>query len=289
MSAPPPPPVSPGARVAGALPRRLRLPLLFVGLLVAVALAAPLLAPHAPRVPDDVVALRNLAPRADHPFGTDQLGRDVLSLVLHGARVSLAFAVGSVLVSLTLGTGYGALAALRGGLADRLLMRALDVALALPRLLLLLAVTAFWGPLPLPALVALVGATGWFDIARLVRGDVQALLTRDFVLAARALGVPTPRLFARHVAPHLLPTLAVTATLGVAHTIALEAGLSYLGLGIQPPLASWGTILSDGAGVVDAQWWLTAFPGLATVIAVLACNALGDALRDTFAPAQVGA
>lgn len=269
--------------------RAVLLPAGFVLLLAAVAVAAPLLAPYAPRVPEDVVALRGLAPSTAHPFGTDQVGRDVLTLVLYGARVSLSFAVGAVVVALTVGTAYGALAAMRGGLVDRVLMRALDVALALPRLLVLLAVTAFWGPLSLPSLVLLVGATGWFDIARLVRGDVQALLTRDFVVAARATGVPGVRLLLRHIVPHLVPTLAVTATLGVAHTIALEAGLSYLGLGIQPPLASWGTIMRDGAGTVDAQWWLTAFPGLATVVAVLACNALGDALRDAVAPAQVGA
>ena len=154
---------------------------------------------------------------------------------------------------------------------------------------MLLAITALWDRLELVSLILLIGCTGWYDVARIVRGEIRALLGRDFIVAAEASGVGRSRVFWRHLLPHLLPVLAVTATLGVANTIALEAGLSYLGLGVQPPQASWGTIMSDGAAVIDSHWWLTVFPGLAVIMAILACNALGDALRDAFAPEQVPA
>jgi peptide/nickel transport system permease protein len=161
------------------------------------------------------------------------------------------------------------------------------VALSIPRLLVLLAVGALWGALSFPALVLLIGLTGWFDTARLVTDELRALRRLEFTIAARAMGVRGPRLLWRHLLPHLLPTLVINASFGVAGTIALEAGLSYLGLGIQAPQASWGTILRDGAGVVQSEWWLSLFPGLATVFAVLSCNALGDALRERFAPNHV--
>jgi peptide/nickel transport system permease protein len=259
-----------------------------VALLALVAIAAPLLAPYPPELSLHLVELKDRPPSLAFPFGTDPDSRDVLSRVIYGARISLSVATAAVLVMLVLGTAYGAVAALAGGVVDRIMMRVLDVALALPRLLLLLAITAlsreglsFWG------LVLVIGATGWYDIARLVRGELHGLLERDFVLAAAATGVRRRRLFVHHLLPHLLPLLAVTATLGVAQTIALETGLGFLGLGIDGP--SWGAILNDGLGRVDTQWWLTLFPALATAIAVLACNALGDALRDLFAPEQVPA
>ena len=266
-----------------------RLPLVFVSLLVVIALFAPLIAPLPPGIPDNYDALKYWPPSAAHPFGTDGFGRDVLSRVIHGSRISLTLALAAVSLALLLGTCYGAVAGLLGGAIDRWLMRLLDVALSIPRLLLLLAVTAFWGALPLPALVVLLGTTGWFDVARLVRGEVQSLGQRDFILAARATGVPRLRVLGRHLLPHLVPLLVVSATLNVASTIALEAGLSYLGLGVPPGTPSWGNIINEGAGVIGAQWWLTLFPGLAIIIAVLACHSLGDALRDLFAMDQVPA
>lgn len=269
---------------------RWRLPLVFVLMLAAVAVFAPLIAPFSPEeLPDNYDVVKNFPPSATHPFGTDGLGRDVLSRVIYGSRISLTLAFAAVSLALLLGICYGAVAGLLGGAVDRWLMRFLDVALSIPRLLLLLAVTAFWGALPLPALIILLGTTGWFDVARLVRGEVQALVQRDFILAAHATGVPRARLLGRHLVPHLVPLLVVSATLNVAGTIALEAGLSYLGLGVQPPTPSWGNIINEGAGVMEAQWWLAFFPGLAMVTAVLACHALGDALRDLFAIEQVPA
>lgn len=265
------------------------MPLAFVLLLILVALSAPVLAPYEPGVLPNYDTMKNWAPSRAHPFGTDGLGRDVLSRVLYGARISLSLAFASVSLAMLFGTTYGAIAGLLGGRVDQWMMRVLDVALAIPRLLLLLAVTAFWQGLPLWALIVLLGTTGWFDVARLVRGEVQSLAQRDFVLAAHALGVSRARLVFRHLVPHLIPLLIVSATLNIAGTIALEAGLSYLGLGVPPDVASWGNVLHDGSGVMATQWWITVFPGIATVIAVLACHALGDALRDLFASDQVHA
>ena len=254
-----------------------------IALLVLVVAAGPLLSPYAPNAQLDIIALRSQAPSLAHPFGTDAVSRDVLSRVLDGGRVSLALAILSVALSLVVGTLYGALSTLAGGLVDTAMRRLLEVALSIPRLLVLLAVGALWGTLSFPALVLLIGFTGWFDTARLVTDELRGLSVREFTVAARAIGVRGPRLLWRHLLPHLLPTLVINASFSVAGTIALEAGLSYLGLGIQPPQASWGTILRDGAGVVQSEWWLSLFPGLATVLAVLACNALGDALRERFA------
>jgi len=267
--------------------RRLSPAIVLIALLVSVIVAGPLLSPYAPNAQLDIIALRSRAPSLAHPFGTDAVSRDVFSRVLEGGRVSLSLALLSVSLSLVVGTLYGAVSVLAGGIVDTAMRRLLDVALSIPRLLILLAVGALWGTLSFPALVLLIGLTGWLYTARIVTDELHALSTRDFTVAARAVGVCGPRLLWRHLLPHLLPTLVTTASFGVAGTIALEAGLSYLGLGIQAPQASWGTILRDGAGVVQSEWWLSLFPGLATVFAVLACNALGDALRERFAPNHV--
>jgi peptide/nickel transport system permease protein len=268
--------------------RGLRIPLLLIGVLVLIALAAPVLAPYSPESQLETITMKSLAPSAAHPFGTDPDSRDVLSRVIYGSRVSLAVATLSALVALSIGVGFGALAALGGRLADSVMMRVLDVLLALPRLLILLAIAAFWRNQSVVSLAILIGATGWHDIARLVHGEIRTLASRDFIVAADAAGVGRIRIFFRHLLPHLVPLLAVSASLTVASSISLEAGLSYLGLGVQDQV-SWGTIMQDGLGVVDTQWWLTIFPGLAALVAVIACNALGEALRDRFARRQLDA
>lgn len=268
---------------------RLIVPLSFLLALSAAALAAPWLAPFPPNeIPAEGI-IASFPPTPTHPFGTDSAGRDVLSRVLFGARISLGVALLSVLLASTVGTLVGAVSGWIGGVTDAFCMRLLDVLMSVPRLLVLLCIAALWGALPLLGIVLMLGLTGWYDVARLVRADVRALRSREFVLAARATGVREGRMLWRHVLPHVLPTLAVTATLGVAHTIAFEAGLSYLGLGVQPPAASWGSILSDGTSLGIGRWWVTVFPGLAIVTSVLVCNALGDALRETLAPRQVAA
>ena len=266
----------------------LQVSVVLVALLSVVAIAAPVLAPYAPNAQPDIVQGKNLPPSLAHPFGTDLSSRDVLSRVIYGARVSLSVASAAVSLTLVIGTAFGAAAALVGGLTDRVMMRLLDIAMAIPRLLVLLAIMSF-SPhgLSIWALALVIAATGWYDVARMVRGELHGLMERDFVRAAQATGVRRSRLLVKHLLPHLLPVLAVSATLGVAQTIALEAGLGFLGFGVNGP--TWGSILNDGVGRVDTQWWLTLFPALAIAIAVLACNALGDALRDVFAPPQLPA
>lgn len=261
-----------------------------VGVLVVLALiaiAAPWLAPYAPERMLDIVALKSQAPSLAHPFGTDSYSRDVLSRVIYGTRVSLFFALASVAVALTIGTVIGACIAFAPRAVALLLRRLLELVFSVPRLLVLLAVTGVMGPsASIWPLVLLIGVTGWYGVARLVSDEFDALATREFTLAARAAGVRTTRLVTHHLLPHIAPLLLVTAAFGVSSTVALEAGLSYLGLGIQPPTASWGAIMRDGAGSVRTEWWLTVFPGLATVLPVLACNAVGDALRERFAAVQ---
>jgi peptide/nickel transport system permease protein len=261
--------------------------LVLLGLLASVAIAAPLLSPFPPNAQLGLLTLKSQAPSLAHPFGTDSFSRDVLSRVLHGGRISLAVSLTSVLVGLTAGTAYGALSAFASGVIRTVLRRFLDVALSVPRLLVLLAVGALIGRPSLPGLVLILGLTGWFATARQVADALDGLRQREFSVAARASGVRPLRLLLRHLLPHVLPVLIVNGTFAVAGTIGLEAGLSFVGLGVQPPTASWGTIIGDGAPVMDTAWWITVFPGLATLLAVLACNVAGDALRDRFAPGHV--
>lgn len=268
-------------------PRGLSGGLLVLAALLAVAVLAPLLAPHDPDRMLGLVALKSQAPSAAHPFGTDSYSRDVLSRVIHGTRVSLFFALASVVVTLAIGTMYGAAIAFAPRAVSQLLHRLLELVFSVPRLLVLLAVTGVMGPTSsIWPLVLLVGLTGWYGVARLVSDEFEQLSAREFTLAARAAGVPTFRLVMHHLLPHVAPQLLVIAAFGVSGTVALEAGLSYLGLGIQPPTASWGAIMRDGSGSIHTEWWLTIFPGLVTVLPVLACNAVGDALRERSAAVQ---
>lgn len=256
--------------------------------LAAAAVFAPLVAPYDPNASLDLIRLKNQPPSWAHPFGTDPYSRDVLSRVLYGTRVSVSFALLTVGLVIGIGTTYGAVMAFAPPLVSTVLQRTLDLLLAVPRLLILLAVAGVAGPLSLPVLVLLTAGTGWYACARLVNDELVALGSREFTLAARAIGVPTGRLVVRHLLPHVAPTLMTLAAIAVAGTIGLEAGLSFLGLGIQPPTASWGNIIRDGAGLVQTQWWLTLFPSLAMLVPVLACNAVGDALRDRFASTHFG-
>jgi ABC-type dipeptide/oligopeptide/nickel transport system permease subunit len=262
----------------------LALPLAGLVVLGVIALAAPLLAPHDPAHQFDLVALQNQGPSMAHPLGTDPFARDVLSRALHAARVSLSVGGLAALVAVTLGAAWGALAGSASRRLDALMMRLVDVALGVPRLLLLLVIVALWGNLSPPALAAVVGAVSWFGTSRLVRAQVRAAQGRDFALAAVALGASRRRVLLRHVAPHALGTLAVAGSMIFGDVIALEAGLSYLGLGVRPPQASWGSMIMDGqSALLDAPW--TAVVPIACVVAtVLAASTLGDALRDRFDP-----
>ena len=252
--------------------------------LFACALLAPVVAPYDPAAQPDIVAAKDLAPSLAHPFGTDPYSRDVLSRVIYGARLSLGIGLLATLISVTLGVAYGAVSGLTGGFVDGVMMRVLDALMAIPRLLLLIALLAGWRALPVTTLILFLGFTGWFGLSRIVRGQVLALKEAEFVMAARALGANQGRIIVTHLLPNLFSIVAVAATLGFAHVIVLEAGLSYLGIGVPQPLASWGNIIQDGAENVAGLWWLSLFPGLALLITVVALNTIGERVRAAYSP-----
>ncbi len=264
--------------------RGARGPAFVLGLLVLIAVLAPVLAPYDPAAQPDIIGLKDLAPSLAHPFGTDAFSRDVLSRAMYGARVSLAVAALATAVTVVVGTTYGAVAGYAGGVVDTILMRIVDALLAIPRILLLITVVALWRQLSLWSLVTVLGMTGWFGLSRLVRAQVLALRDREYVVAAHSLGASGTRVLIQHILPNVLPTVIVAAALGVGQVIVLEAGLSYLGLGVQPPDASWGNIIQDGADQIGTLWWISLFPGLLIVATAIACNSLGEALRRALDP-----
>ena len=255
-------------------------------MLAAIASAAavgPMLLPD-PLAQPCVLTCRNLAPSLAHPFGTDELSRDILSRVAWGGRISLSVAFLAVGLSVTLGAATGLAAGYWGGPVDAGLMRLVDAALAVPRLFLLLLVLAVWEQVPVAMLILLIGATGWFGTGRLVRGEVLRLREESYVRAAEALGASRGRVIFRHLLPNTAGPLLVAATLGVGDVILLEAGLSFLGLGVQPPTPSWGAMIFDARSVLVAAPWAGIFPGLALIATVLSANLFGDALRDAVDP-----
>jgi peptide/nickel transport system permease protein len=257
--------------------------LAFLVFLVALALVGPPLLPD-PFRQFDLLELASKPPSADHPFGTDQLSRDVLSRVVSGARISLAVAGLAVALSVTLGAGIGLVAGYWGGAVDAALMRIVDAALAVPRLFLLLLVLAVPDRIPLIALILVIGTTGWFTTSRVVRAETLRLRDESFVRAAEALGASRRRIIFRHLLVNTAGPLLVAATLGVGDVILLEAGLSFLGLGVQPPTPSWGGMIMDARPVLEAAPWVGIFPGIAITLTVLATNLVGDALRDALDP-----
>ena len=255
-----------------------RAPLVAAGLLGVLLLAAalaPVLAPYAMDALD--LANRRAAPSATHWFGTDELGRDLLTRVLYGARVSLAIGLVSALVSAAIGAAVGAIAGYAGQLADDILMRLTDAMLAIPRLPLLMITAAVLQP-SMPLLILLVGLAGWMETARVVRAEVMSLAARDFVAAARAMGATPVRVVLRHVLPGVIPAAAVATTLAVGRGILLESALSFFGVGVQPPTASWGNMLYQAQTTMTSEPWLAIFPGAMIFVTVLACNAVGDAI-----------
>lgn len=246
-------------------------------------LLAPLALPD-PASQPDILDGALQPPSTTAPFGTDQLSRDVLARVATGARVSLSVAAIAVALSATLGAIVGLIAGYFGGAVDAALMRFVDGALAVPRLFLLLLLLAVWEQMPLSALIIVIGVTGWLGTSRLVRAEVLRLRDSDFVRAAEALGASRGRIIFRHLLPNTFGPLLVAATLAVGDVILLEAGLSFLGLGVRPPTPSWGGMIFDGRGVLTVAPWVTVFPGLAIVATVLSVNLFGDALRDAVDP-----
>ncbi|HXV48739.1 MAG TPA: ABC transporter permease [Candidatus Binatia bacterium] len=245
--------------------------------LIIATLIAPLIAPHHPLRQDldrDLIVYS-----ADHPFGTDKLGRDILSRILHGGRVSLLVGISTVALSLAIGFTAGAMSGFFGGWLDQLLMRLVDTLLAFPGILLAIAFTAVIGP-GIDHVVIALCLIGWTSYARLVRGEILALREREFVQAARALGCEPRRIILGHLLPNLLPPLLIQATFGLAAAIVAEGSLSFLGLGVEPPTPSWGSMLNDGRQFLLVAPHLTTYPGLAIMVTVVALNLVGDALQD---------
>ncbi len=249
---------------------------------IAAALIGPSLASFDPAAQE--LPLRLTGPSLAHPLGLDELGRDILARVLAGARISLLVGLVVVSVSASIGMLLGSIAGYFGGLVDEAISRVIDILLAFPGLLLAIAMVAVLGP-SLTNVVFALSLIGWVGYARLVRGQVLRAREFDFVQAARAIGATTPRILLRHIMPTALPAVTVQATLGMGGAILSEAALSFLGLGVQPPTPSWGTMLNGGrAHLLDAPH-LTIFPGLAIAALVLGFNFLGDGLRDALDPA----
>ena len=245
------------------------------------ALFAPLLAPFDPNELhlDDIL----LAPCATYPLGTDRLCRDVLSRLLYGGQVSLWVGFVAVGISISIGTALGLVSGYFRGIADEIIMRGVDVMLCFPSFFLILAVVAFLEP-SLTNIMVVIGLTSWMGIARLVRAETLSLRERDFVSAARLSGVSTKNILLRHILPNALAPVTITAILGIGGAILTESGLSFLGLGVQPPQASWGNMLMEGKAVIEDAPWLSLFPGLAILLTVLGYNLLGESLRDMLDP-----
>jgi len=249
--------------------------------LAVMAVAAPLVAPHDPHKLDIKRILE--PPSARHWLGTDQVGRDVLSRMLYGARVSLAVGFVSVGIAAAIGIALGAAAGYHGGTVDGAVMRLVDLMLVFPRFFLLLAVLAFLKP-SIWTIMVVIGLTGWMGVARLVRAEFLALKEREFVIWSQSVGASALRIIWRHILPNAMAPVLVAMTLGIPAAILTESGLSFLGLGVRPPYATWGNILNDGKEVIELAWWLSVYPGLAILLTVLSYNLLGEGIRDALDP-----
>jgi peptide/nickel transport system permease protein len=242
--------------------------------LALLAIMAPAIAPWDPNRPD----VRKILdpPSGRHLLGTDQLGRDVLSRMLFGARVSVGIAA-------TIGILLGSAAGYHGGAVDATIMRVVDLMLVFPRFFLLLAVLAFLKP-SIWTIMAVIGLTGWMGVARLVRAEFLALKEREFVVWSQSIGASASRIIWRHILPNAMAPVLVAMTLGIPAAILTESGLSFLGLGVQPPHATWGNILNEGKDAIELAWWLSVYPGLAILVTVLSYNLLGEGIRDALDP-----
>ncbi len=261
--------------------------LLVVLVNVAAAVFAPAVAPHDPL--DQDITRRLLPPAwlaggsVEHVLGTDQLGRDILSRIIHGSRISLMIGLLSVAISLPAGVAAGLVSGYAGGRFDDVVMRVADVQLAFPFILLAITIAGVLGPSP-RNVILILAVGGWVVYARITRGQVLSLREKEFIEAARGLGMGHARVLLRHILPNVLTPIIVVGTFAVAQMILLETSLSFLGLGVQPPTPSWGGMLNDGRGYITIAWWLTTFPGAAIMLTVLGINFLGDWLRDLLDP-----
>jgi peptide/nickel transport system permease protein len=255
--------------------------LVFILAILVFAILAPLITRYDPTSTDSRSIL--MSPSKEHIFGTDRLGRDIFSRIVYGARISLAIGFIAVGIASLIGVLIGAIAGYYGGKIDYMLMRFVDIMLCFPTIFLILAVISLLEPSIINIMV-IIGATGWMGIARLVRAEVLTLKERDFVAAAKVMGARDSRIIFRHLIPNAIGPVLVNATLGIGGAILMESALSFLGIGVQPPIPSWGNILMDGRSTLGVAWWLTVFPGLFILFTVLSYNILGEALRDILEP-----
>ncbi|MFQ5455653.1 MAG: ABC transporter permease [Nitrospirota bacterium] len=246
-----------------------------------IAVTAPVIAPYDPARIDVEKIL--IPPNQMHPFGTDELGRDILSRIIWGSRISLLVGFVAVGISILIGIVIGSVSGYYGHTIDDILMRFVDIMLAVPTFFLILAVIALVEP-NIWNIMAVIGATSWMGVTRLIRGQFLSIRETDYVIAARAMGASDLRIILRHILPNAISPVYVSAILGIAGAILLESSLSFLGLGVQPPTPSWGSILTAGKDNIEIAWWLTLFPGLAILITVLGYNLLGEGLQDALNP-----
>jgi peptide/nickel transport system permease protein len=264
--------------------RRNKLALVGMALIIALyatSFGAPLLTPYDPIKMDPRNRLS--PPSIEHVLGTDSFGRDMLTRILYGGRVSLLVGVAAVAILTTIGVFLGAIAGYYGGTVDSIIMRFVDVMLSIPDFFLLLTVVALFGP-SLRNTMLVIGLTSWMGTARLVRAQFLAERNQDYVTSARSIGVSHTRIILRHVLPNSVAVIIVYATLWIAWSVILEASLSYLGLGAQPPTPSWGNMLREGRRYMREAWWVTAFPGLFIFLTAMSFNLMGDGLRDALDP-----
>jgi peptide/nickel transport system permease protein len=254
---------------------------IIVGILVVVAVFAPVFSPYNPGDIDRAHIL--VPPDMHHPLGTDDLGRDVLSRMIWGSRISLAVGFVAVGIATMIGLFFGAIAGYYGGWAERIIMRFIDIMLTIPTFFLILAVIAFIEP-SIWNIMIVIGLTSWMSVARLVRAEFLTLKEREYVLAARALGASDLSIIFRHIMINSMAPVLVSAVLGIAGAVLVESALSFLGIGVQPPIPSWGNILTLGKDNIEIAWWLSVFPGLAILITVLGYNLLGEGIRDSIDP-----
>ncbi|MEK6684102.1 MAG: ABC transporter permease [Nitrospirota bacterium] len=246
-----------------------------------IALFAPVLSPYDPATIDVEKILTG--PTQAHPLGTDELGRDILSRMIWGSRISLMVGFVAVGISILIGILIGAVAGYHGGWIDDVLMQFVDIMLSIPTFFLILAVIALVEP-SIWNIMIVIGVTSWMGVARLVRGQFLALNEMDYVTAARALGAKDGRMIFFHILPNAMSPVYVSAVLGVAGAILIESSLSFLGLGVQPPTPSWGSIITGGKDTIEIAWWISLFPGLAILFTVLGYNLLGEGLQDALNP-----
>lgn len=268
------------------LGRFMRNPLAVAGsavilVLIVVAATAPFVAPYAPSTIDTANTLA--PPSSAHMLGTDELGRDVFTRMLYSTRISLLVGFVAVGISTVIGVAVGAVSGYYGGWIDGVLMRFVDIMLCFPTIFLILAVIALMEP-SIWNIMAVIGITSWMGVARLVRAEFLTLKEREFVMASRAVGATDMRIIFRHILPNAIAPVVVSAVLGVGSAILVESGLSFLGMGVQPPTPSWGNILTSGKDNIEIAWWLSVFPGMAILVTVLGYNLLGEGLQDALNP-----